>query len=498
MASPGVNQHHLFTFPLSPPSSGSATAASSPRLHNITTDQRDVVNQHFTFPPTRQNAKMHLPPKKLQKPPVVPDVLHSEDNLVKNPPIQSIYTPTHTSTARSFTLPPDAPPFSVPASAFPSAVSHRTNSASSSSTSSSASVIHMRENPHTSGAGMGRKVAAKLQLFKESVGPTEEALQTEASRPQSSGSRRVGSSQIGDDEEIAEAEFKFVKRSEWPDREAAAIRRERSMTTLERVKAQDSILGAWEEGHERDHSRYREGVLQEYNRWRRGFVESSEARRGRRRDRAAAEAATKGEGSLLTKKCRGEPIVPRPGSHTFPPSPSPSRSPRRSSVSQQSHYSDSSSTRSRRSHWPQPQPEALPSLSLVRSETHIDPLSTSPSAPVSPIESTSPWSTDDDSNWETASVATSASVQTRHQEPRARSPILLHNTRDASDSHSPPSSFVFRESDSNQPLYFDLSQENLPHIPLRPFRNQVGGHSSIYKFTKQAVCKVRVPSIPHI
>lgn len=30
----------------------------------------------------------------------------------------------------------------------------------------------------------------------------------------------------------------------------------------------------------------------------------------------------------------------------------------------------------------------------------------------------------------------------------------------------------------------------LHHIPLRPFRNQVGGHSAIYKFTKRAVCKV--------
>lgn len=30
----------------------------------------------------------------------------------------------------------------------------------------------------------------------------------------------------------------------------------------------------------------------------------------------------------------------------------------------------------------------------------------------------------------------------------------------------------------------------LPPVPLEPFRNQVGGHSSIYKFTKRAVCKV--------
>jgi hypothetical protein len=37
---------------------------------------------------------------------------------------------------------------------------------------------------------------------------------------------------------------------------------------------------------------------------------------------------------------------------------------------------------------------------------------------------------------------------------------------------------------------FDPSEDALPHIPLRPFRNQVGGHTSIYKFTRRAVCKV--------
>jgi hypothetical protein len=36
----------------------------------------------------------------------------------------------------------------------------------------------------------------------------------------------------------------------------------------------------------------------------------------------------------------------------------------------------------------------------------------------------------------------------------------------------------------------NLSQVRLPHVPLRPFRNQVGGHSAIYKFTTRAVCKV--------
>ncbi|KAG2152874.1 SAICAR synthase-like protein [Suillus clintonianus] len=38
-------------------------------------------------------------------------------------------------------------------------------------------------------------------------------------------------------------------------------------------------------------------------------------------------------------------------------------------------------------------------------------------------------------------------------------------------------------------MTFGASDESLPHIPLRPFHNQVGGHSAIYRFTKRAVCK---------
>jgi hypothetical protein len=50
----------------------------------------------------------------------------------------------------------------------------------------------------------------------------------------------------------------------------------------------------------------------------------------------------------------------------------------------------------------------------------------------------------------------------------------------------------------DQDLDLDISQGGLPHIPLRPFRNQVGGHSAIYKFTKRAVCKVRPKLLPFI
>ncbi|KAF9452184.1 hypothetical protein P691DRAFT_257815 [Macrolepiota fuliginosa MF-IS2] len=495
MGSSDVSHRQHFGFPLSPPSSGTVTAVSSPRLPNIPTDELDAIHQHFAFPPTCQYSKTHLPPKKLQKPPVVPDVLESQDDSS----LQFKSSPTRRSPARSMTLPSEPSPLSILTTAFPPATSQEADSVSSSSSSSvsSASSIHMRETGHTPGTGMGRKVAAKLQLFKESVGPTEDSLSAEPSRPQSSGSRRVGSSQIGDDGEIAEAQFEFVKRSEWPDREAAAIRRERSMTTLEHVKARDGIVGTWE-GEQRDDGR--EGVLQEYNRWRRGFVESSEAKRGRRRDRAATETETKGEDHVLPKSSRGEPPVPRPSSHTFPPSPSLSRSPCRSpSSSQRTQQSDSSDSRphpSRSAASSKPS-KAFPSLSFVQPGFHHDTLSASISAPISPVEPTSPWSTDDDSNWETASVATTASTLStntrRYQGRRTRSPALLHNTSDATDTQSPPSSFVFRGSDTDHPLYFNLSQEHLPHIPLRPFRNQVGGHSSIYKFTKQAVCKVCIP-----
>ncbi|KAG9003307.1 hypothetical protein FRB90_011202 [Tulasnella sp. 427] len=53
------------------------------------------------------------------------------------------------------------------------------------------------------------------------------------------------------------------------------------------------------------------------------------------------------------------------------------------------------------------------------------------------------------------------------------------------------------EREGSQEEYYDAEEGEdgatdspvLPPVPLEPFRNQVGGHSSIYKFTKRAVCK---------
>jgi hypothetical protein len=83
----------------------------------------------------------------------------------------------------------------------------------------------------------------------------------------------------------------------------------------------------------------------------------------------------------------------------------------------------------------------------------------------------------------------------------------LHYQNDANDKERDrrflPSENRLDEPDADAPdnaddldLELDMSQGGLPHIPLRPFRNQVGGHSAIYKFTKRAVCKVRRISFP--
>lgn len=132
------------------------------------------------------------------------------------------------------------------------------------------------------------------------------------------------------------------------------------------------------------------------------------------------------------------------------------------------------------------------------------------SAPISPLEQLSPWSTDDESNWETASgtsaAASNASTYGHTDgEDDQMSSALPHHSSNGFDRHSRLFTLNDGEMLNNAPLKalddetlaldINLSEDRLPHIPLRPFRNQVGGHSAIYKFTKQAVCKVRSENI---
>ncbi|CAE6393458.1 unnamed protein product [Rhizoctonia solani] len=119
-----------------------------------------------------------------------------------------------------------------------------------------------------------------------------------------------------------------------------------------------------------------------------------------------------------------------------------------------------------------------------------------PASPIpTPPKRVSPYAAySDSSEWETTSVTSGysdASTLSRSY-PTSGSQI---NTQCPAD--NPEYGDVSDDEDKNgglgNDLHDDLDSLNLdgvlPPVPLRPFRNQVGGHSAIYKFTKRAVCK---------
>ncbi|KAF5365028.1 hypothetical protein D9757_011450 [Collybiopsis confluens] len=321
------------------------------------------------------------------------------------------------SKSRAFTLPPTSAKRSL----------FRRPSSSSTSSSSSDTTPEALLPPSTS-SGIGRKVAATLQLFKE----TADDDSPDPNQPTPDHHHRSAS--LGNGADVAQAKFEFVKRSEWPDREAAVIRREKSAVTLHRARTRESA----EEDRRKSSS--------DFSQWHRevtGMWDDS-IDRGRRRERAE----------------------------------DPDQSPRMP--------------------WSSPPhspilPE-LPDLTLPRSATQSP--HSLPTLRQSASPSLSPWSTDDDSGWDSASGTTST---TSHS-----TAFTNHNPQPPAsddDDESPTTSFpspdtLYRQynKNNNENTYLldmdhDVSRDTLPHIPLRPFRNQVGGHSAIYKFTKRAVCK---------
>lgn len=407
------------------------------------------------------------------------------------------------------------------------AVSRRSPSPISSSSSSSPG----RAVPSSSNAGIGRKVAASLDLFKETASsPSQEKTEPDAfdlPRPESSTSKRRGTVADG----VGEAQFEFVKRSDWPDRGTAAIRREKSTTGLERVRTRESTSSVtssrepdFRKRKERTLSR-RDTVLHDLVEWRAAVAAGREEDgRGRPRERSV----------WIGDPSAPEPDALSPGSEpssissasTFQelrPPLSPSQ-PRRSTTSHQA-----ASSRTDLHSAPIPIERAVSPLDLhqlppparrgpTRSRSPRQALADAPLTiarlPQYPhLES--PWSTDDDdeeSAWESASVTTTTSTTSASSPfPLSPSRTSLHvqpRVRDASDEDEERQQRAMLSSyddielndtvvddgsgaDLNNLGLYGLSQESLPHIPLRPFRNQVGGHSAIYKFTKRAVCKVR-------
>ncbi|KAG6832884.1 hypothetical protein H0H92_004768 [Tricholoma furcatifolium] len=466
--------HTSFRFPISPPSSGSATALSSPRLPTLVTDTLDKF-----LPRPHRNDDTHW---------TSPDSENAVDSdgyaTEKSSPISFAPKRVQRKANRALTLPSGS-------SAMESAVLNlspqktvrhvvrRASSASSSSPPSSPGPIPV----HPPTAGKGRKVAATLQIFKETTGADEPAT-GEISYRANEGlptSRRQGSSQPP---QVAEAQFEFVKRSDWPDREAAAVRRERSSTALERVRTRDGTREDDLRAKERRVSTTRDSSVNDLTQWSKEIGTRQELGRGRRRERTVDEttdADTFSDLSIPISATFHDPPSPfiRPRSQAYPPSPSPSRSPSTTRVTTLSYQlppaAETSST-----------PIQSPAPFLVTEQT-----------PISPQDSISfsPWSTDDESAWETASTVTTTSTPSTHSPRIFPSNELFESvgeTDDLSLKHTRNGHRHFDDSERVGSSELDFEHdlhEKLPHIPLRPFRNQVGGHSAIYKFTRQAVCK---------
>ncbi|KAJ3841126.1 hypothetical protein F5878DRAFT_611175 [Lentinula raphanica] len=347
--------------------------------------------------------------------------------------------------SRALTLPPTAGQLKLS----PSRPIFRRSSSSSTGSSSSSSTSSTPAAPlptHPSTSGIGRKVAATLQLFKE----TEDDSQTTDVQPSTDHHQRSASLSNGGD--VAEAKFEFVKRSEWPDREAAVLRREKSTVTLHRVRTRESVESSGDRQQEEKKGQERKPSFTDFTQWRKDVgIWDDGISRGRRRERTEDEV-----------------ISPLPSPLGLLEHPEPPEITRRSSLHSQ----------------------PLPAIQSPHADSSSTQLCDS---------SISPWSTDDESGWDSASGTTSTT---------SHSTAFTHHPNLSSSFHNIPAfdsatsrTLSFPSPDTPYHHYangddtylldmgFNISQDNLPHIPLRPFRNQVGGHSAIYKFTKRAVCK---------
>jgi inositol-hexakisphosphate kinase len=381
-------------------------------------------------------------------------------------------------------------------------------SSSSSSASTSTPIV-----PSTSATG--RKVAANLQLFKETA---PEVTGPRRSLSRQSPVQRVASGHGTDaatpsfqplmpteeeEEEELVRETKFVKRTAWPEREAAANRRGKSTTAVRRA----TLVSQSPNREQRDDksSRSRDSVtskdpFKELMEWRQDTLD-----RGRSRLRPDGTSGSgNGIGSDINKD------------NVWPPEPSPisiPTSPHRRSLP---HKESTQSIRTFHSSQSLPQPTSpgherkrvvsfsiTPELPRSKEERQESRIRTSPSIPSPNPES--PWTSDSESAWDTTSIASSLATTTSPSG-ESRHPHRHHTLRDrSSPKKQPPPQLTVngdaegeQDGEDDEAAYGTLdelepSETPLPNVPLRPFRNQVGGHSAIYKFTKRAVCKVSTP-----
>lgn len=74
---------------------------------------------------------------------------------------------------------------------------------------------------------------------------------------------------------------------------------------------------------------------------------------------------------------------------------------------------------------------------------------------------------------------------------RATSKPAIRDTSDRRESRSSAST-----SRASKSRLLDQQGRSVASVPLEPFNHQVGGHSHIFRFSKKAVCKVRLPASP--
>lgn len=372
----------------------------------------------------------------------------------------------------------------------------RSTRSTASSSDSSPPLSSQNRSPQQNTTGIGRKVADSLQLFKESVSsPATEIINPLAfTRAYSPSRRRISSHPPADDDgHVIGPHFEFVKRSDWQEREAAALRRE--TLALDRARTRET-----EPRRKERADPPRDGGLDTKD------LAKQQDPRGRPRGRRPWLDQPSVVRSPITRPTPHAqshqdlcltPVVTSP--HPYPslshsPSPSKPISIPGSQFRSPPHLgtptilsSASIANRARPSHSRSPTPVgAVPEPSTRH--LHHD-LASIPS----------PWTTDDESGWESASAtsSSSASSPTSPPEPLDSNPGVTWPTDDEYNDlsrHTPVDEDV--GIDEQYHTQFDSSEDVLPHIPLRPFRNQVGGHTSIYKFTKRAVCKVYTS--PHV
>ncbi|KDQ20593.1 hypothetical protein BOTBODRAFT_169329 [Botryobasidium botryosum FD-172 SS1] len=382
---------------------------------------------------------------------------------------------------------------------------------SSSSSSSSNPTPRSRSQRPASSIGLGRKVAASLQLFRE----TDSTDLSEAiPEPNTSAAADVFSSAPHDTiEEVGEKVF--VKRAAWPERESRRVSKAGLGSGKEDIAEETEI----EDGATPIH-----GVLGDLMKWR------LEVGRGRARlrevnpDDAPSSSSqspswradyfdnrsSAGPSASPSSKPSSAPVTPTHAQ--LPPSPHSrrSRTPRSRSQTPSEERSldarpptpSSTDTATTLSSCILTPISAFQELANIDTPAPVYPSSPKPKANLRP--SSRVWSsTDEASDWETATNASaftsesqshSRSVSGRASSRRETSPV---RSRAHAHPRSPRGRRVEEIPDDADDEFgwdmglddLEIEQGRLPPVPLRPFKNQVGGHSAIYKFTKRAVCK---------